>query len=115
MKIKLGFVTNSSSSSFVVMGAYVEKAVIPIEFLKDLGEEDLFDLYDQLCRGSELDYSFGPEMGYGEESAMVGLPYTKMRDDETLKQFKERAQLLILEKFGVATTVGHIQECWMDN
>ena len=37
-----------------------------------------------------------------------------MKDDETLKELKDRTQLLIIEKFGIAVSVGHIEECWRD-
>jgi hypothetical protein len=116
MKLKLGFVTNSSSTSFVVMGANINydemTSFVDQEKLKD----DLFSTLDEVVQNSDLSYSTGPDYGYGSpESIMVGIHYTRMRDNETLKEFKNRVQLQILERFGVQIQPGHIEVAWMDN
>ena len=45
---------------------------------------------------------------------MVGIEYSNMQDDETLKKFKSRVRLQILEKFGIVCQPGHIEEAWRD-
>ena len=123
MKIKTDFVTNSSSSSFVVIGINLSLDNIPIEKfqiikskVKVTREELLdnpWDYFDPLLQGTDLDFSQGCEYGYGE--FMIGIPYTKMNDDETLGEFKKRVQMEIKKALGIDETPGHIEECWMDN
>lgn len=123
MKIKSDFVTNSSSSSFVVIGTYFKTEDIPdfiIEKIQEVTgnkeltpEYDEWDFVDEAISKSPLSFSFGCEH-YKGESIMVGIEYTKMSDDETLGQFKARAKQAIKDQLGLDLEVGHIEECWED-
>jgi len=75
MKIRLGFVSNSSSSSFMIYGVY-----LPAEF------------YEK-AEGCGLTVD-----GEGEDLYCFGLSMDEIGDDETGKQFKKRAHDL-LKKF----------------
>jgi len=121
MKIKTDFVTNSSSSSFVVIGSHIEAENIPIEKFQKIKAkiqvtteeilEDPYEYIDPLLRGTDLEYSQGCEYGDG---LMIGIPYTSMGEDETLRQFRQRVKEGIKECIGVDVEPGHIEECWMD-
>jgi hypothetical protein len=123
MKIKADFVTNSSSTSFVVMGTEIKFSDIDIKKFQKIKAketvtledimEDPYGYIDNHITGTALSFSQGSE--YGEGNIMIGLEYTQMDLDETLGQFKERSKRLIKEKFGVDVEVHHIQEAWMDN
>ena len=77
MKIRSGFVSNSSSSSFCLLGVYIagEDKEAQKLFHERIGETEL-----------ELEYACNE----WDDSITVGLPPYKMQEDETLRQFKER-------------------------
>jgi hypothetical protein len=74
--------------------------------------EDPYEFVDALLKGSNLDFSLGYEF-YGE--IMVGIQYTRMEENETLGEFKERVKQEIKDATSIETNPGHIEECWMDN
>ena len=76
MKIRNGYVSNSSSSSFCILGI-----IKPDSFSID-------DLY-KLPRYSFLTYSNGI-YEYSDEEYIIGAEPREMKDNETLMQFKER-------------------------
>jgi hypothetical protein len=130
MKIKLEHVTNSSSVSFVVMGAYIEGKDIADEKVEKLMEEkksffgestlnevksNPYEYIDYLIKGTNLEYSTGPDdYSYGDRGIYIGIEYTNMDEDETLRQFKDRVREQLKEALGNEIQVSHIEMGWED-
>lgn len=130
MKFKVDFVTNSSSSSFVVMGIHFDLTDLPVIIFKkvksefvdidpDFSRENLCKYKDDVAsiilEGSELKYSSGQGDFYsGDTELMIGIPYTDMKENETLKEFKERIKSKLKERLGSTAEPHHIEACWED-
>jgi hypothetical protein len=78
MKIRHGFVSNSSSSSFCILG---------IESNDDEFSLDIDEIFDEFEK-TDLVHEYG--IGDYNESQYMGMSPEQMKDDETLLQFKQR-------------------------
>lgn len=107
MKIRNGFVSNSSSSSFCIYGVCVErgdeKHVFSDEIIKSIVAEQLDmvprEVSDETIRNfdltevDDLEYilakSIGTDCWRGEEAFYFGRKWCRIKDDETGAQFKQ--------------------------
>ena len=92
MKTRIGFVSNSSTTSFCIYGG-------------DVSEEILDKLYDD----KSLEVHSGQE---GERYA--GISWCRIKDDETGLQFKARVQGLLKEAVGEPVKCRTIEEAYRD-
>ena len=79
MKIRLSFVSNSSSSSFCLLGIYLPE---------NFSEDDFDDILDNKAFQTILYIENGIYNYYDHK--IIGVTPDRMKDDETLAQFKER-------------------------
>ena len=119
MKTRNGFVSNSSTSSFMFYGIQVDKSKIKIDkgrLPEGFGTEDLDDEYavadivDEICNTAGL----GSSEGEYESVYSIGLCPSSIGGDETGDQFKARSKRLIEETFPELGSVkcGWISEAW---
>jgi hypothetical protein len=120
MKIRNGFVSNSSSSSFMIYGTYLDKSEIIAKaksiltpeqiqevFFDEDGNEIDLDSYD-----FDFDYSLGDKLskklgegiyfygGYEDEGRYIGASASSFKDEETGAQFKARVGDALKLAFG---------------
>jgi len=115
MKIRQGFVSNSSSSSFCIFGAIIsaEKAK------KFLDEKNVEYDPDYICETFETaDSPLDLECwtyGYGyDDDLYIGRSWDSIKDDETGKEFKDSIEKKLKEAFGDDVKVSTHEEAWYD-
>lgn len=91
MKIRVGFVSNSSSSSFCIFGACLEYDEILEKVRESLTEDELTQLEDEgeYYLTEILEDKTDLECISSEGTFWIGKSWTSIGDDETGGQFKE--------------------------
>ena len=103
MKIRTGFVSNSSSTSFCIYGVYLDEDEIKnslvntenmteedivilakIKLNDDNIDEDIYGILETLTNKNNLTFYTSEENEY-----YIGRDFTSIKDDETGKEFKD--------------------------
>jgi hypothetical protein len=130
MKIRNGFVSNSSSSSFLIYGTPIETEKVKEALLEDwktLGEsvnlsgdftkedvEDAVDDYSLWDFEEQLNKKFPGLNIHGADDFMyLGLSWDDVRDDETGLEFKTRIEEAVA-KIDPKAKCGTHSEAWYD-
>ena len=117
MKVRNGFVSNSSSSSFCIYGAYMdfdemiekikESNLIPEEELERLEEDD--EWYEL---GELLEEKLGLSTYHSEDCFWIGREWSSIDDEETGRQFKDGVKTKLEEAFGSIECDTHEEEIY---
>ncbi len=111
MKIRPGFVSNSSTTSFCIYGALIDVEDIKqfitgenlegVDFTKEdwSWEVDWCDVETEICEKIGKEFSFYYE-GECLEDFFIGRKLKTIGDDETGRQFKDSVEKKIKELFG---------------
>ena len=104
MKIRKGFVSNSSSTSFSVYGIGEDNETL-LEMLNTtsgntvtVDEDEYVDWYETFSTFNLQ----GLEITTGDDYSYVGVSWDELGDDETGAQFKTRVNDLLVSVFGAA-------------
>lgn len=119
MKVRAGFVSNSSTSSFLMYGIFIEDEEATLELLKQnkMADEDTPSLSEWVWnegekilkeKGLEADYP------YDGEGPAIGRSWDEVQDDQTGKEFKDAVQVEMVSLFGPDIECHTMKEAWGD-
>jgi hypothetical protein len=120
MKLRSGFVSNSSSSSFLIYGTEVdaselaEKLNLTEEEKNSLDEEGDWYLSEILYKHNEMVKGLEFISAYGGEAFYLGLSWDSIGDDETGKEFKSKIEESVKTLLGDNVKCKTHQEAWHD-
>ena len=110
MKIRNGFVSNSSSSSFLIYG--VCDPGYPGQSAQSVDNDDSVDSDDILEKLKAIDPRFDYHNVYDTE--FYGVSWADMKEDETKRQFMESVQAVLNTVFERDVECCTHEEAWRD-
>lgn len=124
MKIRNGFVSNSSTSSFCIFGVELEYEDIIDCLKKNLPTEKLQEVLESIENSdssNEFVYEYIKDSklvcySICSENYYIGQPWNAIQDNETGQQFKDSTKQLIEELFNkeMADKCVSIEQAWRD-
>ena len=117
MKVRIGFVSNSSSCSFCIYGMGIEQTEL-IKIAKKLelkiNEEDLWDLSWELENKLKKEGYTVAIFNMMGDYFWIGGEYKRIPDDMTGKEFKDSIQKEINELLDADCKLGICEQAWRD-
>jgi hypothetical protein len=127
MKVRVGFVSNSSSSSFLIYGISMSESKI-VDMMKEMFPEDVKEYCtcdeDSSYRDDiwEICEVLTDKLGEGFEfhrpdengDVYVGKSLTRQKDEETGAEFKASVDVAIKKIFGDESKPDYLAEAWRD-
>lgn len=113
IKTRLGFVSNSSSSSFLIYGISINKSEIIDKYIEISGENLTEDERDDLDVWGIIDEIL-PDMEYHRpyDGGYIGKSWDSIRDDQTGLQFKQEIEEQLKKVFGEDIECHTYEEAW---
>lgn len=109
MKIRMGFVSNSSTSSFCIYGVYLSDAEAQdIKNALEKTEEDDYEFWEE--KASKLGLAHHHPDGF--DGHYIGMEWSNIKGSETGNQFKKRVKKLITELIGFEMSCGTCKEAY---
>ena len=103
MKIRMGFVSNSSTTSFCIYGICVEESEA-IELLVKNGiiSQERADEGDcgEVLWGLEKSHGIVADLGESDDFVFLGVDFTTIPDDVVVGEWKKEKEKLIKKVFG---------------
>jgi len=121
MKIRQGFVSNSSTTSFCIYGIAFETDVLAAEMLDkfNISEDEFNDkyygsLYELMEKEmDDIDGFEWHEPDYSD-TFYIGRSWALVRNNETGAEFKAKIEKILKEKFGDDIEFSTLEEAWRD-
>ena len=118
MKIRIGFVSNSSTTSFCIYGLCLDdytqlQKACDLNNIKCNVEDDDFESYEvceEIATKNGLEFISGPQ----GEGMFFGKRLSDMKDEETFGQFKKAIEEKLSRIFGEKMDCSVMEEAWHD-